>query len=44
MAVMEWHNRRKAFMTSAFHDSEMKTERKRGREKQKPVYVTDYNK
>lgn len=44
VTVMKWHDKRNVVMISTYHDTEMKTEKRRGKEKQKPVCVIDYNK
>jgi hypothetical protein len=41
---MKWRDKRNVAMISTYHGTEMKSETKRGKEKQKPVCVIDYNK
>jgi hypothetical protein len=41
---MKWRDKQNVVMISTYHDAEMKSVTKRGKEAQKPVCVIDYNK
>jgi hypothetical protein len=44
VTVMKWHDKGTVLMISTYHDAEMKSETKRGKETQKPVCVIHFNK